>query len=461
MKIKRFLARNVYGYLNFDIRFNDDLTLLTGINGSGKTTILRCLYSILTPSFLLLSRISYDFMEVTIKLPDQRKYTKIRATKNKDSVLLSTSNTSQDLIVPMFYDVPSERPASERLQSITEREQQYSRDIETRNLDNEVFKLIRDLPTPMLLGLERRTIERRDSIYPPPYYSSIRRTRASILRGFQFASLYEAEYLARDRYLVVQSEQRQLMNSLRTSILLTSLEYEDIMQLELAQFFETPSRDIYETKDMVSSIASELGLPAPEVSKQLNLFSSKLETLSNRLGEAITDEEKLQKIVKGDDEDKRNAMFEWIVNIPQFRRINKIFTFVKNYIQEGQKIDISIRQYLTTINKFLKDSDKEIAFDNQGYLTVNIKNHESVPITSLSSGESQIVVMITHLAFNPDAQLNNVFMVDEPELSLHVAWQELFVKSIKEVNPNLQLILATHAPSIILDRIDKCIDLGK
>ena len=40
MKLKTFKAKNVFGYLDFNINFNEDLTLLYGINGSGKTTAL-------------------------------------------------------------------------------------------------------------------------------------------------------------------------------------------------------------------------------------------------------------------------------------------------------------------------------------------------------------------------------------------------------------------------------------
>lgn len=70
-------------------------------------------------------------------------------------------------------------------------------------------------------------------------------------------------------------------------------------------------------------------------------------------------------------------------------------------------------------------------------------------------------MIITHLAFNPSAQLANVCIVDEPELSLHVEWQELFVDTLRAANPKVQLILATHSPSIIVDHIARCRDLGK
>jgi predicted ATP-binding protein involved in virulence len=155
------------------------------------------------------------------------------------------------------------------------------------------------------------------------------------------------------------------------------------------------------------------------------------------------------------------AWSELVVNFPHYRRIDKIFENAKNYIQQSQSINEPITQYLRIVNGFLKDSDKEIVFDGKGNLLVRVSKHEPVPITSLSSGESQIVIMITHLSFNPESKRANVFIVDEPELSLHVAWQELFVDAITKANPNLQVILATHAPSIILDRLDNCIDLAE
>jgi predicted ATP-binding protein involved in virulence len=82
------------------------------------------------------------------------------------------------------------------------------------------------------------------------------------------------------------------------------------------------------------------------------------------------------------------------------------------------------------------------------------------PITALSSGERQLLVMLAHLSLNPSLEGSGVFIVDEPELSLHIDWQEKFVDSVIEANPNVQLILATHSPAIILDRVEACRNLG-
>jgi predicted ATPase len=63
--------------------------------------------------------------------------------------------------------------------------------------------------------------------------------------------------------------------------------------------------------------------------------------------------------------------------------------------------------------------------------------------------EIQLIVIITHLVFCEQNDEPTVFVIDEPELSLHISWQEKFVKAITEASPSTQFILATHSPAII------------
>ena len=68
--------------------------------------------------------------------------------------------------------------------------------------------------------------------------------------------------------------------------------------------------------------------------------------------------------------------------------------------------------------------------------------------------------MLTHLAFNNSAQSASIFIIDEPELSLHIRWQEIFTKSVLAVNSKIQDIIATHSPSIIINHVDRCFDVS-
>lgn len=54
-----------------------------------------------------------------------------------------------------------------------------------------------------------------------------------------------------------------------------------------------------------------------------------------------------------------------------------------------------------------------------------------------------------------------VFIADEPELSLHVTWQSDLVKNMVMLNPNAQIIVATHSPDIVSHFTDKVIQIEK
>ncbi len=59
-----------------------------------------------------------------------------------------------------------------------------------------------------------------------------------------------------------------------------------------------------------------------------------------------------------------------------------------------------------------------------------------------------MLILFTFLYFRFDPEQEFAVLVDEPELSLHVSWQNRYVNSVKAANPNAQFILATHSPEI-------------
>ena len=67
----------------------------------------------------------------------------------------------------------------------------------------------------------------------------------------------------------------------------------------------------------------------------------------------------------------------------------------------------------------------------------------------LSSGEKQLlVIMLTALV--QECRPSVIFM-DEPEISLHIEWQQRLISIVRSLNPNAQIILCTHSPAIIMD----------
>ena len=67
----------------------------------------------------------------------------------------------------------------------------------------------------------------------------------------------------------------------------------------------------------------------------------------------------------------------------------------------------------------------------------------------LSSGEKQMLaILLTVLVEN---QQPFVLFMDEPEVSLHIEWQKRLIDLCMELNPNVQIILTTHSPAVIMN----------
>ena len=113
------------------------------------------------------------------------------------------------------------------------------------------------------------------------------------------------------------------------------------------------------------------------------------------------------------------------------------------------------------INKKFAYSYKEINFSKEkGFVLTAHHNQELLP-SDLSSGEQHELVLLYELLFKTEP--NSLVLIDEPELSLHVAWQVEFLKDLKEITElaDLDILMATHSPDIIQDRWDLTVELKR
>ena len=67
----------------------------------------------------------------------------------------------------------------------------------------------------------------------------------------------------------------------------------------------------------------------------------------------------------------------------------------------------------------------------------------------LSSGEKQILIIL--LTVLVEDNLPYVLFMDEPEVSLHIEWQKRLIDLCLELNPNVQIILTTHSPAVVMN----------
>jgi ABC-type lipoprotein export system ATPase subunit len=106
-----------------------------------------------------------------------------------------------------------------------------------------------------------------------------------------------------------------------------------------------------------------------------------------------------------------------------------------------EAVFLQVNNFITTISSFIPE--KKFSFLG-GELIV----HGATPISliKLSSGEKQLLILLIEALLQKQKPF--IFLADEPELSLHISWQRKVISAITKLNPNAQIIVATHSPEI-------------
>lgn len=101
---------------------------------------------------------------------------------------------------------------------------------------------------------------------------------------------------------------------------------------------------------------------------------------------------------------------------------------------------------------------KDVAVSAEGLQVIG-DDGSALDLEMLSSGEQHELVLLYELLF--ETSENSLVMIDEPELSLHVSWQEAVLEDLQDMAylSNFRVLLATHSPQIIGDRWDLAVEL--
>jgi len=100
--------------------------------------------------------------------------------------------------------------------------------------------------------------------------------------------------------------------------------------------------------------------------------------------------------------------------------------------------------FIEKLNFLFKLTEK--VFDEKNFNFKKNKVENPIEVTKLSSGEKQILIILLTTLLQDNKKF--VFLLDEPEISLHVEWQRELINHLRELNPNSQLVLATHSPTL-------------
>ncbi|MBR1889724.1 MAG: ATP-binding protein [Alloprevotella sp.] len=104
-------------------------------------------------------------------------------------------------------------------------------------------------------------------------------------------------------------------------------------------------------------------------------------------------------------------------------------------------------RFLDIVDELFSETGKRI--DRQSNELRFLQYDEVISPYVLSSGEKQILLIL--LTALTEDQLPYVLFMDEPEASLHFDWQQRLIDLVRELNPNAQIILTTHSPSIVMN----------
>jgi predicted ATPase len=453
MRLRAFKAQGIHGYLNFDLRFYTDLTFLTGINGSGKTSVLNSIVALLTPDLSKLSNLSYNSISVDLE-QDRSKFT-ISAIESNDQITLKVSSVREPFIFRRFSPDPALSPVRQQ-----EFEAEHYKDLAASADNHPVMKLIASLPTPMFLGLDRRARYEADDRRPRSALGLPRQAR--LMRNVFSASLTrsvsDAAEMAETNYRDALITAGRIGERLQHEMLLELLTFSPDEWGPLSIPLKSEVEELARLRRELGSLPGIFRVSHQEINRRVVPFLDALQASANEIPQNKTTDEILN---SRDSSTALSAMITWSVNRTQVNKIRALSDIVSKFNLERAESLAPTEKYLSLVNQFLLDSGKALAFNERGYLHVEIDGAGGPrDISCLSSGEAQIFVILTHLAFNPLAQEANIFIIDEPELSLHVRWQELFVDSVISANPNIQYVMATHSPSIILGRTENCRDLS-
>lgn len=105
------------------------------------------------------------------------------------------------------------------------------------------------------------------------------------------------------------------------------------------------------------------------------------------------------------------------------------------------------RKFQDMIDELFSYTHKTI--DRKSNDIVFYQNGERLLPYKLSSGEKQMLVILLTVLVRDDDHC--VLFMDEPEASLHIEWQQKLIGMIRNLNPNVQLILTTHSPAVIME----------
>lgn len=407
---------------NIAFSLGDRANFVIGRNGTGKTTIINLIAATLEVNFPMLDAISFRSIVLTFKEINGRKKPSIQVTR---SIRRKTGYPR------INYRIKEMQSSEGTLYSLDELEEQHAiREMPDRHVNSVLRRkhvsIIKEQVT-SISNISWLTIHR-----------GMAKTRRREEKNYESTVEMKVDYLSDDfiRYYSHLSRQYD----------------RETQKFQLGIFLKL-LESIYEesVKDELESLVLEKELEA--LSDIFQFFGLE----DNRYKREIDGHYKQTKVSIDKFIQNKGLTFTDLFAIVNTLKIHGLVDEWNQLNQKRESIFAPIETFKTIINEMF--IGKEIAVNENNDLEVTIGDRQPLALSCLSSGEKQIFILLAEALLQQSRPW--LYIADEPELSLHVSWQEGLVENLLRINPNAQFLFATHSPEIVGAFSDNIIDMEK
>lgn len=408
----------LWGSYNLNLNTNKDINLFIGTNGSGKTTLLNLINYILSVDIDNMNEINFKSAKIVlVNFYNTKKHKTIKIEKiGRFNFIYKVGANKFEINFSLLSDRVHMRPFRQNL-------------IETRKKILEAININPVKNITVYRKIDKDLFNR----YPGESY-----------KYGQYSDDEDAEFNPIDtrikKLLIDFAEYRETLNYESNKI------SEEFKMDVLRALLKAPSRknsDILKINYNKNDLNSALK----------NLGFNKRNDLT--LGaDFVNSYEEFKNLVKRN----KGITIDKIMQMPVYNVLDTAIELSKESDKKKQEINTPVYQFLEVANNFLGEGhfNKKVSIF-AGRLKIENKKHEDIEITKLSSGEKQLLILLLETLLQKNKP--QIYIIDEPELSLHISWQRAIVKSILQLNPNVQLLIATHSPEIVAYYKNKIINM--
>jgi predicted ATPase len=447
--IKGFFIFGLFGYADFKIPFKDNLTIFVGENGIGKTTVLSLLNYLLRND---LSRIKdYDFDNIELLFNPKIDWKKQEEGEEGEKKVKRIQEKVEQKLYIKRKELDNYQENLKEITNILPLIETYFDKIVLYRMINTIR--IKDMKESQIREIP--AIGANESIIKDNVLDSIVQNIIKLAQNILFI------VRARNELIILEE-----IGNTEILFLPTYRRIEGRWsKSDIEQFQFLGMRDISKTLESIRTEIKSIGISGfaflkNELVNQIienqsfdnsaNLENISLDVIGimlNRIGETISEENKniILEIVKEKSLSKCNSQVLYFIN-----KLNQI------YHTQEDKIN-SIRKLIEICNKYLASTQRKLIYDENEvdiiYESRSKRKHLLAEVIDfLSLGERQLISIFAQIYLSD----NKTFLVifDEPELSISVYWQEMFLPDIMSSGKCEFMIAATHSPFIFSNNLE-------